>query len=174
MLYLLRGVSSYKLVLGRLGRSIVVNINIFRTRLDKRPCSTKVELNGAKVNFQEAFLFIHMKIFKASIIICVQKVSKLSGSFELHNSVLFGFLKKGAQLVILLLKMVKTGILFDMSALSSSTRFCSSLAMFVALATTSAQPLQPSLTSQIPVLSCILVSSILVAYLDVAMNFDID
>ena len=35
------------------------------------------------------------------------------GSFELHNNVLFGFLKKGAQLIIFLLKMVKTSVLFD-------------------------------------------------------------
>ena len=142
ILYLWRGViSSYRLVLGRLGKSIVVNINIFRTRLDERAYNTKVELNGAKVNFWEAFLSVHTKIFKANSIICVQKVSKLSRSFELHNSVLFGFLKKGALLIILLLKMVKTGLLFEMSALSSSMRFCSSLASSVALAATSAQPL---------------------------------
>ena len=54
-----------------------------------------------------------MKIFKASSIVCIQKVSKLFESSELHNSVIFGILKKGAQLIIPFLKIVKTGVLFD-------------------------------------------------------------
>ena len=80
--FLLRGViSSFRLVLGRLGGSVVINVYIFRTRLEKRACSTKVELDGAKANFREVFYSIHMKIFKASSVVRAQKASELARSF---------------------------------------------------------------------------------------------
>ena len=48
-------ISNIRLVLGRLGSGIILNINIFRVRLEERACSTKVKLDGAKVNFREVF-----------------------------------------------------------------------------------------------------------------------
>ena len=57
--------------MGRLSGGIIFNINIFRTRLEKRACSTKVELNGAKVNFREVFHSVHTKVFKANCIVGV-------------------------------------------------------------------------------------------------------
>ena len=92
----MRIISKGGIVLSRLGSGIVLNVDIFRAHLKKKACSTNVELDGAEVNFWEAFLSVHTEIFKASSIISVQKINILFGSFELHNSVLFGFLKKGA------------------------------------------------------------------------------
>ena len=43
--------------------------------------------------------------------VLVQQISKLLGHLKLRNCVPFSLFKKGAQLVVLLLKMVKTSIL---------------------------------------------------------------
>ena len=93
--------------------SIVLNVDIFKSRLKERVCSINIELDGARVNFREAFFSVHTKIFKASSVVLVQKDDKLTGSFELLNSIFFGYFEKGVKLVIPFLKMVKTSILFD-------------------------------------------------------------
>ena len=54
-----------------------------------------------------------MEIFKASSVVPVQKDGKLTGSFDLLNSIFFGYFEKGVKLVIPFLKMVKASILFD-------------------------------------------------------------
>ena len=104
--------------MGRLIGGIVFNVNIFRARLEERACSsTKVELNGAKVNFREVFHSVHAKIFKACCLVGVQQISKLFRSSELHYRVLFCLVKKDTQLVIPLLKVVKTSIfLYNISS----------------------------------------------------------
>ena len=71
-----------------------------------------MELDGAEVNFREAFFGVHMEILKASSVVPDQKDSKLTGSFEVLNNIFFGFFKKGVQLIIPLLKMVKMGYPF--------------------------------------------------------------
>ena len=110
----MRGViSNVGLVLGRVSGSIIFDINIFRTRLEKRACSTKVELDGAKVNFREVYHSVHTKVFKASNVVGVQQINELFGRSELRHSVLLGLLKKGAQLIILFLKVVKTSVLLN-------------------------------------------------------------
>ena len=59
-------------VLSRLSGGIILNINIFRARLEERACiSTKVEFNGAKVNFREVLHSVHSKIFKARCVVGV-------------------------------------------------------------------------------------------------------
>ena len=88
-------ISNIRLILGRLSGGIVFNINIFKARLEERTYSTKVELNGAKVNFKEVFHSIHAKVFKASRVVGVQQISELFGSFELHYHIFFGLIKKG-------------------------------------------------------------------------------
>ena len=54
-----------------------------------------MELDGAEVNFREAFFGVHMEILKASSVVPDQKDSKLTGSFEVLNNIFFGFFKKG-------------------------------------------------------------------------------
>ena len=70
---LIKGViSNVWVVLGRLIGGIIFNVNILRAHLEERACSsTKVELNGAKVNFREVFHSVHAKIFKASCVVSV-------------------------------------------------------------------------------------------------------
>ena len=97
----------------RLSGGIVFNINIFGARLEERTCSTKVELNGAKVNFKEVFHSIHAKVFKASHVVGVQQISELFGSSKLHYRVFFGLIKKGTQLVIPFFKVVETSVLLN-------------------------------------------------------------
>ena len=104
-------ISNIRLILGRLSGGIVFNINIFKARLEERTCSTKVELNGAKVNFKEVFHSVHAKVFKASRVVGVQQISELFGSSKLHYRVFFGLVKKGTQLVIPFLKVVKMSVL---------------------------------------------------------------
>ena len=106
-------ISNIRLVLGRLGSGIILNINIFRARLEERACSTKVKLDGAKVNFKEVFRSVHAKVFKPSPVVVVQQISELFRSSELHYRVFFGLVKKGVLLVISLLKVVKMSILFN-------------------------------------------------------------
>ena len=91
---------------------------IFRALLEERTCSsTKVELNGTKVNFREVFHSVHVKIFKARRVLGVQQISELFRGFELHYRVFFCLDKKGTQLAIPLLKMVKTSIvLYNISS----------------------------------------------------------
>ena len=83
----------------------------FKTRLEERAGNTKVKLDGAKVNFKEVFHSVHMKVFKASCVVGVQQISELFGSSELHYNVFFGLVKKGTQLVIPFLKVVKMSVL---------------------------------------------------------------
>ena len=106
-------ISNIRLILGRLSGGIVFNINIFRARLEERTCSTKVELNGAKVNFKEVFHSIHAKVFKASGVVGVQQISELFGSSKLHYRVFFGLIKKGTQLIIPFFKVVETSVLLN-------------------------------------------------------------
>ena len=105
--------SRIRLVLSRLGSSIILDVDIFKSRLKKRACSTNIELDGAEVNFKKAFFSVHTKVFKASSVVPVQKDSKLIGSSKLLNSVFLSFFEKDTRLIIPLLKMVKTGILFN-------------------------------------------------------------
>ncbi|XP_023874706.1 uncharacterized protein LOC111987239 [Quercus suber] len=102
-----------RLVLSRLGSGNVLDVDIFRAPLKERAYNTNIELDGAKVNFREAFLSVYMKVFKASSVVPVQKDGKLTRSSEVLNNVFFGLFEKGAQLIVPLLKMVKMGILFD-------------------------------------------------------------
>ena len=107
-------ISNVRLVLGRQSGGIIFNVNIFRARLEERACSsTEVELNGAKVNFREVFHNVHVKIFKARCVVGVQQISEFFKCSELHYRVFFYLVKKGTQLVIPLLKVVKTSILLN-------------------------------------------------------------
>ena len=106
-------ISNVRFVLGRLSGSIIFNINIFRTCLEKRAYSTKVELDGAKVNFREVFHSVHTNIFIASSIVGVQQISERFGSSELQHIILFSLLKKGTQLIIPFLKVVKTSVIVN-------------------------------------------------------------
>ena len=66
-------ISNVRLVLGKLSGGIIFNINIFKTCLEERADSTKVKLDGAKVNFREVFHSVHTKIFKASRVVGVNR-----------------------------------------------------------------------------------------------------
>ena len=93
-------ISSVRVVLDKLSGGIIFNIHIFKACLEERACSTKVELDGAKVNFGEVFHSVHTKVFKASRVVCVQQISELFRGSELHYRVFFCLIKKGTQLVI--------------------------------------------------------------------------
>ena len=51
-----------EIILSKLGSGIILDIDILRTHLNERACSTNIELDGAEVNFREAFLSVHKKI----------------------------------------------------------------------------------------------------------------
>ena len=83
----------------------------FKTRLEERAGNTKVKLDGAKVNFREVFHSIHTKVLKARRVVGVQQINELFRGSKLHYHVFFCLIKKGTQLVIPLLKVVKTSFL---------------------------------------------------------------
>ena len=86
--------------MSRLSCGIVLNIDIFRTRLEERACSTYVELNRAEVNLREAFCGVHAKVLKTSIVVFIQKISELARRPKILNGISLGFLKKDVKLVI--------------------------------------------------------------------------
>ena len=105
--------SGGRVLLSRLSCGIVFNIDVLRTCLEERACSTNIELDKAKVNIREAFHGVHVEVLKTNSIVLVQKIGELTGRFKILNSISLGLLKKDMKLVVPLLKMVKTSILLD-------------------------------------------------------------
>ena len=159
--------------MGRLVCGIVFNINILKACLEERACSsTKVKLNGIEVHFREVFHSVHAKVFEAHCVVGVQQISMLFRGFELHHCVLFCLVKKDTQLVIPLLKVVKTSILLYNISFKLLNQVLQLLGLVFSLGATSAHLLQSFLTFWILVSSKILILSIYVACLDATMNFD--
>ena len=162
-------------VLSWLGGGIVLYIDIFWALLEEGACSstTKVEFNGAKVNLRVVFHSVHLEILKAGYVVGVHQVSELLGRLKLCNRISLCFIKKGTQLIIPLLEVIKTSILLYSIGPQLLNQVLQLLGISLALAVISAHLLHSSLTSRILVSSMILVLSISVAYLDAAMNLDI-
>ena len=64
-----------------------------------------------KSTSREVFHSVHLEIFKLDCIVGVHQVSKFLGCLKLCNHVSLCFFKKGTQLVISLLEVIKTSIL---------------------------------------------------------------
>ena len=74
--------------------------------------NTKVELYSTEIKVGEVLNGVQPEVFEPSCIVLVQQIGKLLGRLKLCNCVPLSLFKKGVQLVVFLLKMVKTSILF--------------------------------------------------------------
>ena len=78
---------------------------------ERASSSTKIELYGTKIKVGEVLSSVQLEVLEPSYIVLVQQISKLLGRLKLCNCVLLCLFEKGVQLVVLLLKMVKTSII---------------------------------------------------------------
>ena len=79
---------------------------------ERASSSAKIELYGTKIKVGKVLRSVQHEVLEPSCIVLVQQINKLLGRLELCNCVLLCLFEKGPQLVVLLLKMVKTSILF--------------------------------------------------------------
>ena len=100
-------------IISRLSRSIVFNINVFRAHLEKRALNSNAELNKVEVYLKEKLNCDHTKIFKPRSIVLVQEVSVLTKRLKLFNSCSFGLSKKEAELVTSFLQMIMMSVVLD-------------------------------------------------------------
>ena len=78
----------------------------------KLVCRRELEVVPQRgINLRKVFYSFHSEIFKAHFVVGVQQISKRFGRLELRNCISLGFFKKGTQLVIPLLKVIKMSIL---------------------------------------------------------------
>ena len=127
---------------------------------ERASSSAKIELYRAEVKVREVLNSVWPEVLKPSCIVPVQQISKSLGRLKLYNCVSFSLFKKGAQLIVPLLKLCNY---------VSRSSFASSLALVATLAYT----LLLSFTTFILFSSRILVLSKSIACLDVAINLDI-
>ena len=70
----------FRIVLGRQGCGIVLDIGVLRANLKQRAgSSSQIKFDGTKVYFREVFHGLHSEIFKACCIIGVQKLGVFVG-----------------------------------------------------------------------------------------------
>ena len=78
---------------------------------ERASSSTKIELYSTKIKVGEVLSSVQPEVLEPSGIVLVQQISKLLGRLKLYNCVPLCLFEKGVQLVVLLLKMVKTSII---------------------------------------------------------------